>query len=217
MSQRTKSAVTYAGAYAAVVVVAVLARIMPIGPLRDAFAWPFIAGIGIAGAIGVALLRRADVAEFWDPAISGTQRFLVPALVGLAFGGLTTLQAFINPRHGTVTPFPISILVFAAGGIILEVLLRLFGTTAIAALLRLLTKRSAISFWIAAVVAALYEPLPYLHDVHASAILIAVRLFAFNIAAAWFYRRAGFLSALTLRWSEYLVWHIVVQTIFGLA
>ena len=216
MSERAKSVATYAVAYALVIAVAVLARIVPVGPLRGAFAWPFIAGIGVAGAIGVALLRLAGVPEFWDPAVTAAQRWIVPALIGVAFGGLTTLQAFLDPHHGTVTPFPISIPVFAAGGIVIEVMLRLFGTTVIAAVLRAITRRADISFWIAAAVAALYEPLPYLHDVHASAILVAVRLFAFNIAAAWFYRRAGFLSALSVRWSEYLVWHVVVQTIFGL-
>lgn len=206
MSERKKSFATYAIAFVFVVICALVVRLIP---------WPLILGIGVAGALGLALLSRAAVPEFWDPRVSNRLRFGLPVAIGLAFGALTSMQAFLDPHHGAVTPFPQSILIFAAGGIILETLLRLFGTTVLTALFRFISK-SEIAYWVAATIASLYEPLPYLQHPHASALLIAARLLAFNLAGAWVYRRAGFVAAVMLRWSEYLVWHIVVQTMFGL-
>jgi hypothetical protein len=77
------------------------------------------------------------------------------------------------------------------------------------------------AFWIAAVVVALYEPFPFLQTPAGSplewaTVVVAARLFLFNLAGAWFFRKAGFLSALSVRWGEYAVWHIVGQSLIGI-
>ncbi|HJW96348.1 MAG TPA: hypothetical protein VJ901_22250, partial [Thermoanaerobaculia bacterium] len=155
-----------------------------------------------------------------DPNVTARWRFAVPGIAGVAFGFMTVLHSLLAPGHTPVTPFPISILVFAAGGIMLEVLLRLVGITVPTALFGTLgPKARTAAFWVAAVVTSLYEPLPFIFDAvhgHASPLLIALRLFLFNLTGALFYRKAGLLSALSERWAEYGVWHIIGQSLFKL-
>ena len=46
--------------------------------------------------------------------------------------------------------------------------------------------------------------------------IVAIQLLLFNLAGAWFYKKAGFIAALSMRWGEYLVWHVIAQSLFGL-
>ena len=208
----------YAGLIAFLVLAAVVVRFVPAGPLANALNFPVIASMAVAGLIGVFLVDRAGFPRMIDERVTRKWRVVIPSLTGAAFGAITIVHAKIVPGGGPVTPFPVAILVFAAGAILLEIMLRLFGVTIPTALLGLFGPRARIAgFWIAAVLTSLYEPMPFLgHGMGWSAALIAARLFAFNLIAAIFYRRAGFLAPLSERWSEYLIWHIVGQALLGL-
>ena len=70
-------------------------------------------------------------------------------------------------------------------------------------------------FWLVAILAALYEPLPYMTDaLHHTGVLSSLRifvgpLFAANLVAAYIFRKYGFLAPLVMRLSFYLIWHII--------
>jgi hypothetical protein len=215
---------TYGCLVAFLAVVAVVVRFVPAGPLAGALSWKIIVPFSAAGLLGLYLTGRARFPQMWDANVSARARFVAPSLVGAGFGLLTALHAWLRPGgDGPVTPFPVSVLVFVAGGILLETLLRLFGVTTLTAAIGVFGSRAReIGFWLAAVGASLYEPLPFLpqvvHDgqVSWSPALVALTLFAFNLTAAFFLRRAGFLAALSERWGEYLVWHVIGQGLLGL-
>jgi hypothetical protein len=81
---------------------------------------------------------------------------------------------------------------------------------------------NSVAFWAVGALVALYEPPPFLLDLaHPQGLawatgFVAARLFLFNLAGAWYFRKSGFLSALSLRWRQYLVWHVVGQSLLGL-
>ena len=80
-------------------------------------------------------------------------------------------------------------------------------------------KRQTQAFWIAAVVAALYEPLPIMREELSHAPAIAAPsivlnwatepLFVANVVSAYLLRKYGLLAPLMMRLSQYLMWHIL--------
>lgn len=74
-------------------------------------------------------------------------------------------------------------------------------------------------FWIAVIVAALYEPLPHMQEdfaaVSGAGVLITALkwtiepLFLANVIAGWLFKKYGFLAAFVMRLSFYLIWHII--------
>jgi hypothetical protein len=221
MSEATKSFRTYGVLAAFVVAVAILVRVVPSGPLAGGFAFPIVGTIMGAGVLGVLAGPRAGIPGMWSPTIPGSLRFTYPAGVGAIFGLVTVMEALLKEGAGPITPFPVCIAVFGAGAVLLETLLRLIALTCLLWLLnRCLPRRRGTAFWVAAGVVALYEPWPFLpiggEAVTWGALVVAARLFLFNVAGAWFYRRAGFLSALSVRWGEYAVWHVIGQSLMGL-
>lgn len=221
---RARCLLTYLVLAVAVAAVGVLVRFVPAGPLAGVFSWGIIGGFLGLGLVGVLAGRTAGIPEMWSDAVSASMRFGYPAAVGALFGLATLIDATLRPGDGEVTPFPISVPVFAAGAVLLEALLRLCVLTTTLWILRRTVARQSTgswAFWAAAVLAALYEPLPFLKDPSGqwasewATVLVAVRLFLFNLAGAWYFRRAGFLAALSVRWAEYAVWHVVGQSLLG--
>jgi len=101
-------------------------------------------------------------------------------------------------------------------------MLRLFTVTFLTWLLSNVVLRGrwqAPAFWIAAVVAALYEPMPHIQAELSGALAIAAPsiiikwatepLFIANVVFAYLYRKYGFVAAVVMRLSFYLVWHIL--------
>jgi hypothetical protein len=221
MSETRKSFRTYCVLTACVFAVAILVRVVPSGPLAGGFAFPIVGTVMGAGALGVFAGPGAGIPGMWSPTVPGSLRFIYPACVGAIFGLVTVVQALLKKGAGDITPFPVCLAVFGAGAILLETLLRLVALTWILWLLnRCMLRGRVAAFWVAAGVVALYEPWPFLsiggEAVTWGALVVAARLFLFNLAGAWFYRRAGFLSALSLRWGEYAVWHVLGQSLMGL-
>lgn len=188
------------------------------------FRWSIVLPVVAAGLAGVFLTHRIGVPEMLDLRVSGRQRFVIPALAGAGFGLVTAVEAWLRPGDSEVLPVLGSLVIFGVGAILVETLLRLFGTTVLAAFLGLFSRNAGASwpFWTAASLAALFEPLPFLLEawrnpaVWGWPALVAVQLFLFNLVGAWFYRRSGFLAALSTRWGEYLVWHVIGQSLLGL-
>jgi hypothetical protein len=198
----------------------------PLADQQGAFSWLTIITVSALGFIGLLLTRKAGFPDFWDAVVSHRQRFLIPAVVGLVYGVVTILFDLRNPVPVHLS-LPWSVPFYAYGATLLEILLRLFAVTFLVWLISVLIFRGkwqAQVFWVAAVIAALYEPLPHLTDAFqnrgmlaALGVLVAAPLFAGNIVAAYLHRKFGFLAALTMRLSFYLLWHIIYGGLLSVA
>ncbi|HEV2766074.1 MAG TPA: hypothetical protein VGV38_24025, partial [Pyrinomonadaceae bacterium] len=193
----------------------------PLAEQDAAFYWTTIAVISLMGLAGLMLSRKTGFPEMWDARVTNRQRFLVPALVGLVYGVVTVLKDLPNPEPVHLK-LPHSIAFYTYGAIFLEIMLRLFAVPFVVWLVSNLALRGrgqTQAFWLAAVVAALYEPLPHINEELARASNVAVPavlagwalqpLFLANVAAAYLFRRYGFLAPLVMRLAFYLVWHVL--------
>ncbi len=175
--------------------------------------WMFILIFGSLGFAGLALSARTTIPDMWDPEVSSTSRFIVPAIVGLAFAALTICEGWISPAPRVAAPMVTRIAVFLFGAIIVEITLRLFLLSLFAWLICLFSRGNK-AFWIAAVLIAFVEPLLFFADegqLGASGTVVVAHLFIANLIAAYFFKRAGFLAPLTMRLTDYLLWHIAWQ------
>jgi hypothetical protein len=188
---------------------------------EDAFSWMIIAVIALMGFIGLILSRRTGFPDIWDARISNRQRFLIPILIGLAYGVITVIKDLPGPSPVHLK-LPLSIPFYAYGAVFLEIMLRLFAIPVLVWLISNVILRGRWQtkvFWFAVIVAALYEPLPHIKEQLSNAPAIAVpsiivewateTLFLANVVSGWLFRKYGFLAPLTMRLSFYLVWHII--------
>src|SRR5262245_10846033 len=187
------------------------------------FAVPIVGALLGSGIVGLLAGRSVGIPEMWSRAVTPSLRFIYPTVTGAIFGLSTIIEALLEKGEGDATPFPISVAVFGAGAILIEILLRLFALTSILWLLKRLLPRIGAGvwlFWVVAIAVALYEPWPFLPIGGGAATwsdrFVAIRLFLFNLAAAWFFLKAGFLATLSVRWGEYAGWHVFGQSLMGL-
>ena len=225
MKNLSTSTKIYIGLIAFLVAVKLIFLLFPTAfPLAEqagAFSWLTIAAIALMGFVGLFLSRRAGFPDIWDARISNRQRFLIPTLIGLIYGVETVLRdlAAPSPVH---LKLPLSIPFYAYGAIFLEIMLRLFAVTFLTWLISNVILRGrwqTAAFWIAAIVAALYEPMPHIQQELSNAASIAVPsivikwatepLFIANLVFAYLYRKYGFLAAVVMRLSFYLIWHVI--------
>jgi len=191
----------------------------PISSQDLALSWRMIALIAAMGVAGIALSDWLGVPGFWGSGVSPWLIFALPAALGLAYG--TWMAVTDLPR-----PAPVHLesafapLFYAYGAIFLEVMLRLFAITALVSLAVLAFGDGAEqpAFWIAAGIAALYEPSPFMIATareatglaRARALGLLVRpLFLTNFLQGYLFWSFGFLATLTFRLAEYLIWHVV--------
>jgi hypothetical protein len=194
--------------------------VFPGADQEGAFSWTTILAITAMGFVGLVLARRTGFPEIWDNKVSNRQRFLIPVVIGLVYGAITVIIDLRNPSPVHLQ-LPLSIPFYAYGALLLEIMLRLFTIPLLVWLFSNVTLRGKWQtqiFWIAAIMAALYEPLPHLREqlsgVSGFAVLIIIKwviepLFLANVVSGWLFRRFGFLAALVMRLSFYLVWHII--------
>ncbi|MGI8919149.1 MAG: hypothetical protein ACR2H6_11160 [Pyrinomonadaceae bacterium] len=160
--------------------------------------------------------RRTGIPDIWDSEVSVRQRFLFPTITGLVYGVITVIKDLSSPSPFHL-PLPLSIAFYAYGAVFLETLLRLFAIPFLVWLISHLILRGRLQtpvFWLAVMVAALYEPLPHigkdLSGVTAAAVpLVLVKwifqpLFFGKCYLRLALRKYGFLATLTLRLSFYL-------------
>ncbi|HKO97809.1 MAG TPA: hypothetical protein VJU86_12500 [Pyrinomonadaceae bacterium] len=215
----------YCGLIAFLILVKVIFLLFPTAfPLTEqesAFYWTTILLIASIGFVGFVLSERTGFPEIWDARISNWQRFFIPALIGVVYGIETVLRQLPNPEPIHLK-LPLSIPFYAYGAIFLEIMLRLFAVTFLTWLISNVILRGRWqtgAFWIAAIVPALYEPLPHIQTELSAAPSIATPaiiikwatepLFIANVVSAYLYRKYGFLAPVVMRLSFYLVWHII--------
>jgi hypothetical protein len=191
----------------------------PIASQELALSWRVIAPIAAMGVVGVVLSDRLGVPAFWGSGVSPWLIVALPAVLGLAYGAWMVVSDLPRPApvhlEGAFSP-----LFYAYGAILLEVLLRLFAISVLVWLPVIAfgdgVERPA--FWIAAVIAALYEPSLYMIAVareatglaKARALGFLVRpLFLTNVLQGYLFWTFGFLATLTFRLAAYLVWHVL--------
>ena len=195
--------------------------VFPGADQEGAFFWTTILAIAVMGFIGLLLARRTGFPELWDTKVSNRQRFLIPALIGLVYGVVTVIIDLQNPSPVHLK-LPLSIPFYTYGALLLEIMLRLFAIPLLVWLfsnLLLRGKWQTKVFWLAVVVAALYEPLPHIREQLSgvsglAVLLVSIKwaiepLFLANVLTGWLFRKYGFLAALVMRLSFYLVWHII--------
>jgi len=196
-------------------------------PYRFLFEPTMVAIVAVAGGVGVHLASRTGFPAAWDRRVNTRMRFGYPLAIGAVFGvvaivlDLTTGSiAFILDVTGGDrfnAPFPASILLYSGGAVVLEVIYRLLAIPVvlwIAFQLGLPERYRLISFVILAVLTSLIEPLSQAevafeagrYDLAYSQFALA---FAGNLAQAYFFLRAGFLAAISVRLGNYAVWHVL--------
>jgi hypothetical protein len=179
------------------------------------------------GWVGVLLGERAGFAPLVSAGISNRQRVLIPALIGMGIGFLAVLMDLIQPLGGAIQiKFPVSLLVYPLGGVLEEIIFRLFLTTLLVWLISnvLLRRRwQGQVFWVVAVLVALlytvvaqlgaYQALETITPLLALRFLVVVGVF--SVIAAYLYRKYGFLAAIAARLGQYLIWHIIWGAAIG--
>jgi hypothetical protein len=180
-----------------------------------------IGAIWLVGWVGVYLAPGTGFAGMWQADIPNLKRFVIPALVGVGIGLITILFDLIEPLGSeSLIKFPASLVAYPLAGILEEIIFRLFLTTTLVWIVSnmLLRGRHQVGvFWGVSVFLGIFYTLSqidtYNNFIGTPDVVILVRFFiviAVNfILAAYFYRKYGFLAALSLRMGDYLVWHII--------
>lgn len=193
------------------------------------FSWPMIGFLALAGGFCVWLAPRTGLPDLWDPNIPPRKWLLLPAVLGLAVGGVNlALEATIGTARmmaeaGNVAsinvPFPASFWFYSGGAIIVEVLYRLILITLPLWLIAnvILRKRGqAAVFWGVALVTSLAETAGLMSVVagHLDMMLfVGVATYGLNILEAYLFWRRGALAPLVFRFCFYFVWHVVASAI----
>ena len=167
------------------------------------------------------LSREAGFPGIWSKDVSNKQRFLVPALLGLALASVEIAIAILQglPK-GIHVGFPYSVPVYLTGGIFLELLYHfipaVFATWIIST--AILKGRNQLQvFWVVALLLALWEPIMQILGMREMGMITStafatglfILIFAANIVPLALLRRYGLLAAIAFRLFDYLAWHIV--------
>lgn len=214
---------TYVGL--AVLLFALRGLLMMLGPAVDSAQqppWLSVVIVVVLGWIGLRLMETTGFPEFWSQVVSSRQRFVLPLLLGMGMGVLLLALDLWQPLGSEFqTVFPVSLVVFAFGGLFEEIIVHLFLLPAAIWLFSSLLLRGRYQIWVFWTVAILSGLLYWLLQVMTLATylpesfspLLAVQLFlvitGVIVGGAYLFRRSGFLAALTFRYGFYLIWHIV--------
>jgi hypothetical protein len=180
--------------------------------------WQFLTPLTILGLVGVWLSQKTGFPEMGD--VSAKQWFPISALLGLGAAGILILLNLIQPLGAINVPFPISILLYAQGGIETEIVLHLIPIPLLLWLISSLILRNRWQeqvFWGVAIVLSLSEPLGMISVISQKGLLeqsiipvfMILVSYSMNLIGAYLFRKFGFLAPLTMRLSLYLGWHVV--------
>ena len=185
---------------------------------------------GGLGFLGLKLSQKLGFTDLWDSKISNKQRFLIPALVGIAIGVFFILVDVILSQFHTLgsfphPPFPTSLVTSAAAAIGEELIFRLFFISFWVWLISyvILKKRWQNQiFWIIAIFSALAFALGHipsvmilfgLNTVNEIPLAIMSEIILLNgvlsLFAAYYFRKFGFLAAVGIHFWADVVWHVV--------
>jgi len=188
------------------------------------FAWPMIAILTVLGLGGLWLARRIGLPGFWNPDLPASRKWLLPVLLGVAFGALaigvdvaTGWTDVIERKLGVPSihiDFPASLLIYPGGAIIVNVIYYLIPIPLLVWLVSGVILRGRFReqvYWSVAAMAAAIEPLTqdlsYPGPVWVM-LLVLLSDYTLNFAQAALFRRGGFFATVLLRVSFYLIWHV---------
>jgi hypothetical protein len=175
----------------------------------------------LAGLPFVLIQKEAGLPELLDPSVSNQHRIWQPLLIGFLFAipDVIIVGFIMHPEPYTslppfLQPFPYSLSLYSSGGLEIEIFYRLIPITLLLWLVSeklLKGKHREIVFWTIAILTAIREPLEQWPSGNTWFIVYALASgFAMNLWQAYQYRKAGFLSALMIRYGHYLIWHILL-------
>jgi hypothetical protein len=210
-----------------VAIMVVLAGLQAVLPLEinqgQQMSWVMIVGAALLGLVGVALVApKAGFPEMWGADLSPKQWLWLPFGVGAGLGVIMVLLDLISPLGTEIqTKFPDSLLVFSLAGLVEEIIVHLFLTTLLVWLISGLILRNRFQeqmFWLVAVGVGILYWLLQISAIRSyfpekfSMVLAIQLLFVIGTTitlGAYFFRKSGFLAAVSLRYGFYLVWHIM--------
>jgi len=185
---------------------------------------------GGLGFLGLRLSQKLGFAEIWDSKVSNKQRFLIPALIGIAIGVFfifadVTLSKFHTLGPLPHPPFPTSFVTSAVAGIGEEIIFRLFFISFWVWLISyvILKKRWQNQiFWIVAIFSALAFAFGHIPSV---TILFGLKTInqiplalmgeiillngVLSLFAAYYFRKFGFLAPVGIHFWTDVVWHVI--------
>ena len=185
---------------------------------------------GGLGFLGLKFSQKLGFAEIWDSKVSNKQRFLIPALVGIAIGVFLIFTDAILSQFHTLgplphPPFPTSIVASAVAGIGEEIIFRLFFISFWVWLISyviLKKKWQNQIFWIITVLSALAFAFGHIPSVMLlfglktiyqipPALMSEIILLngVLSIFAAYYFRKFGFLAPVGIHFWADIVWHVV--------
>ena len=221
----SSSVVAYLFVLAAIILLRLLISLFPPGliasqmvNLTDNLS---IAAIWLGGWVGVYLAPRAGFTGMWQKGVSQIKRFAEPALIGVAIGLLAIVFDLLQPLGGeSLIKFPASLAAYPLAAVLEEIIFRLFLTTAFVWIISSILLRDRWQetvFWVVSVFLAVFYTLSQLSQYQSLVSeldLVAVARFfvviaVYFILAAYYYRRYGFLAAITMHLGYFLVWDII--------
>lgn len=174
----------------------------------------------LSGFIMVPLQKVAGFPDLFDKEVQGRKRFIEPFGIGIIFAiaDVVVFKLILHPEPYTtlppfLQPFPYSILLYFSGAVYCEVLYRLLPFTLILSVVSLIThgKGAGRYFWILAVLTSFWEPLEQTGNAMPWVMVYTfLSGFLFNFLQAVYYKKAGFLSSLSVRLGHYFLWHILL-------
>lgn len=185
---------------------------------------------GGLGFLGLKLSFKLDIPALWDRKISNQQRLISPALKGGILGIFFIVADLIFQQFHDLgglphPPFPTSIITSINAAIGEEIIFRLFlipfGVWLIGNIL-LKGRRQSSIFWIVTTISAVAFSLAHLpaallmFNVKAvteipTAIMIEILLLngILSFLAAYYFKKFGFLAAVSLHFWTDVVWHVI--------
>ncbi len=198
------------------------------------FEWKNIIVLSLLGLVGVWFADRTGFPQALDAHLSNRQRFLVPILIGITIGFLeivadlgTHATYLLDQQLGSSTfniYFPASLLVYTSGIVMVEAFYRIFPIPFLLFIFSNLILRGRGQekvFWILAILLSLVEPLFLTSGVLFAnpagiqsgdlikVLPVIILGYALNLGQAISFRRFGLLASFSMRFGEYMIWHIL--------
>lgn len=185
---------------------------------------------GGLGFIGLKLSQKIDFADIWNSKISNKQRFLIPALIGVGIGVFfiladVVLSKFHNLGSIPHPPFPTSLVASVTAGIGEEVIFCLFFISFWVWLISYVIFKKRWQnqiFWIVTLFSALAFALGHFPSVMILFGFKTIREIPFiliseiillngvvSLLAAYYFRKFGFLAAVSIHFWTDVIWHVI--------
>lgn len=181
------------------------------------------------GLFSVWLMSRTGFPAGLDACVGWKRQMLYPVGIGMTFGVLAIALDLLTGASKVIVRvlgtelnvgFPASLFAYTGGAVAMEFQYRLLAVPLLLWIISGVLLRGRWQsgvYWLIAVLTSLAEPvlqgLP-LYLLAKGAITppalaaYMVHAYAFNLACAYMLRRGGLLSAVLVRWGNYLAWHV---------